>query len=312
MGLLNALQAASNTAADTVAAPVDGLAWLLRRMGVPVNNPVGGSDWMRQQGLTAPVQPGASKVAGETFGLLAPTVAVAKAPQIAAGLLKMGENAAAPGTLSRGMAGSQRGAIPAINPNADEAMSAVGYERGWWRGGPEIKDGKMSGPWYTRIPEEAADYARRTPNSEVREYALPAKSILRFDRSYPSRLAHDIASDVQSMGPEGAKFASLLRSGYGADDVISGAEAWRGLAKWLGDDVAAEVLAKRGFRGVEGLNNPQYMRLLPGATARDANRAKFDPARMKVDDIFGAADPALLAAIAGLTGGVVLGNRAGE
>jgi GNAT superfamily N-acetyltransferase len=107
MGLLNALQAASNTAADTVAAPVDGLAWLLQRMGVPVNNPVGGSDWMRQRGLTAQVQPGASKVAGETFGLLAPTVAVTKAPQIAAGLLKMGENAAKPGMARMG----QRGAI---------------------------------------------------------------------------------------------------------------------------------------------------------------------------------------------------------
>ena len=85
MGLLNALQAASNTTADAVAAPVDGLAWLLRRMGVPVDNPVGGSEWMRQQGLTATVQPGASKVVGETFGLLAPAAA---APQITAGLLR--------------------------------------------------------------------------------------------------------------------------------------------------------------------------------------------------------------------------------
>jgi hypothetical protein len=69
----------SNSAADTVAAPVDGIAWLLRKAGVNVGDPVGGSDWMAQQGLTAPVEQGASRVAGETLGLLAPGAAASKA-----------------------------------------------------------------------------------------------------------------------------------------------------------------------------------------------------------------------------------------
>jgi hypothetical protein len=89
MGLLDAAQAASNTVAGNVSAPVDLIAWLLRKAGVPVPEaPVGGSDWMARQGLTREVQPGVSKLAGETFGLLAPTVVAAKAPQIAQGLLQ--------------------------------------------------------------------------------------------------------------------------------------------------------------------------------------------------------------------------------
>jgi len=48
------LQSASNTAASNVTAPVDGLAWLLRKAGVPVPQaPVGGSDWAQNAGLMA-------------------------------------------------------------------------------------------------------------------------------------------------------------------------------------------------------------------------------------------------------------------
>lgn len=50
MGLLNEArdfgQAASNAVASNVSAPVDGIAWLLRKLGVNVGTPVGGSDWM--------------------------------------------------------------------------------------------------------------------------------------------------------------------------------------------------------------------------------------------------------------------------
>jgi hypothetical protein len=127
-GLLNSLQAASNTAADAVAAPVDVIAWLLRKAGVPVPaNPAMGSDWMRQQGLTAPTVPGASQAAGETLGLLSPIVAAAKAPQIAKGLLQAGANAAAPRTL-----GTQRGVIGPFKRNdrsASEYADLISSQR---------------------------------------------------------------------------------------------------------------------------------------------------------------------------------------
>ena len=100
-GLLNFLQAASNEAAGTVAGPVDILAWLARKAGVPVGDaPVGGSDLMKRQGLMVDVPQSAASLAGSTVGLLAPVAAAAKAPQIAKGLLQAGDNLAAPRTLN--------------------------------------------------------------------------------------------------------------------------------------------------------------------------------------------------------------------
>lgn len=99
-GLLDFLQSASNTVAGNVAGPVDLIAAGLNKVGVPVGNaPVGGTEWMRQKGLWRDVEQSPASVAGETFGLLGPMLTVAKAPQIAKGLLQMQENAMAPRTL---------------------------------------------------------------------------------------------------------------------------------------------------------------------------------------------------------------------
>lgn len=100
-GLLDFLQSASNSASGNLSAPVDGINWLLKKAGVPVSNaPYGGSDWMAQKGFTRPVEQSGASLAGETMGLLSPMLAAAKAPQIAKGLLQMGENLAAPQTLN--------------------------------------------------------------------------------------------------------------------------------------------------------------------------------------------------------------------
>lgn len=310
-GLLEFLQAASNSAASNVSAPIDGLAWLLKKAGIDVGTPVGGSDWMEQRGLTRPVKQSGASVAGETAGLLSPMLLAAKAPQVAKGLLQIGENAAT--SRAPGMAASQRGGVPIGDMTAaqrEAAMRAAGYDRGWYRGGQKITDGKKSGDWYTyQAPEEAADYAKRFgANGEVREYAVPIKETMQFDRGYPSRMAHDIASRIEGLGEKGAKLAAELRS-YGPGEYISGAEAWRSLSKWLGDDVAANTLSDIGWRAVQGINSPTYLRLLPRGTVRDAEKAKFDPARIKIDDIFGAADPSLLAALGLGAGGLMAATR---
>lgn len=100
--LRNLGQSASNTIAGNVTGPVDLAAWGLRKIGVPVGNaPVGGSEWAKQKGLLGDVKPGASAFVGETLGLLAPILAAEKAPQIARGLLQIGENAMAPRTLNK-------------------------------------------------------------------------------------------------------------------------------------------------------------------------------------------------------------------
>ena len=100
-------QGASNAAASTVTGPVDMLAWLLRKGGVPVGDtPIGGEAWMRQKGLMATPENKLAGLLGEGAGLAAPIVAAAKAPEIAGGLLQMGRNLATPQTMNK-----QTGAI---------------------------------------------------------------------------------------------------------------------------------------------------------------------------------------------------------
>ena len=214
--------------------------------------------------------------------------------------------------------GAQQGMAGAIASNAlsapadkAAAMKAMRYEGGWWRGGAPIQDAKKSGDWYTRSEAEAQDYARRTPNADVREYAAPTDT-LKHDMGYSPKLAQDLAAQVEGMGAPGASLAAQFRQ---YDAPISGLEAWRGLSKNLGDDTAMEVLGRMGFKGVQGVNSPDYLRVFPGTPVRDANRAAFDPARRLANDIYGAASPTVLGL---LSGGTVAGlaafhrSRAGE
>lgn len=100
-------QSASNTIASNISAPVDLIALALRKAGIPVPEPVGGSQWMTERGLTRDVPQGAPKLAGETLGLLAPLAGTKEgAAAVAKGLRQMGANAAVPNTL-----GKQRGVI---------------------------------------------------------------------------------------------------------------------------------------------------------------------------------------------------------
>ena len=98
--LLDFLQGASNSAAANVSAPVDGIAWLLRKAGINVDRPVMGSDWMRERGLTAEPTNKLAGILGESVGGVLPMVTAAKAPQIAQGLLQAEKNLAAPRTLN--------------------------------------------------------------------------------------------------------------------------------------------------------------------------------------------------------------------
>jgi hypothetical protein len=88
----DAAQGASNAFASNVSGPVDMLAWLLRKGGVPVpENAVGGSRWMAEKGLTAKPKNALAGLAGEAFGLSAPIAVAAKAPQIANALIRADE-----------------------------------------------------------------------------------------------------------------------------------------------------------------------------------------------------------------------------
>lgn len=109
-GLLDFIQGASNAAAGTVSGPVDLLSYGLRKAGVPLPAaPFGGSQWMRNVGLMREPQDRTAGLLGESLGNVLPIVAAAKAPQIAGGLLQMGENMRAPmpmNAATRGQAGA--------------------------------------------------------------------------------------------------------------------------------------------------------------------------------------------------------------
>lgn len=180
-------------------------------------------------------------------------------------------------------------------------MDAVNMEPGWFRGG-SVPDTKRTGPMYTQSLEEAESYAaghtRRTSRpSDVREYALPKGPFLNADKSYPPKLARDVAAilDDPYYGKEGSYLAGQLRT-YGPDERIAGGELWQALEARYGNDGAAEVLDKLGyFKGAKGFTAPGEVYVFKSAPVRDVN-AKFDPNRLHVDDIYGHATvPAMLA-----------------
>lgn len=70
--LRNTAQSASNMVAENVSVPIDAIAWALRKAGVPVDKPMFGSDWLKEKGVTPQVEEGASKVIGDTIGMISP------------------------------------------------------------------------------------------------------------------------------------------------------------------------------------------------------------------------------------------------
>jgi hypothetical protein len=152
--LRDTAQSASNTIASGVSAPVDLIAAGLRKMGVPVpENALGGSRWMEDVGLTIPVQEGIPKTVGETFGMIFPMAATAKAPQIAAGANRAIENAMAPATLNTPGFAGQRGAIV-------------------WHGSPQILES---------VNPTGNVFTKYTP--ELRANALLGKNITTLDKT---------------------------------------------------------------------------------------------------------------------------------
>ena len=120
-------QGASNGVASTLTGPVDTLAWLLRKGGLPVGDaPIGGEQWMRNQGLMATPENKLAGLLGEGLGMAAPIVGAAKAPEIAGGLLQMGRNLAAPQTMNKQTGAIDINALKEKFPNIDFSLSQNG------------------------------------------------------------------------------------------------------------------------------------------------------------------------------------------
>ena len=132
------LQAMSNSAADTVAGPVDLLSMGLNKLGVPVGDkPIGGSNWQKEMGLRREVKQGIPRVLGETAGLLGPALVTKFAPQIARAVNQGVANVAEPAALNKqaGMIKTPFGRIPETSKEIDgfynqlrSKADALGYD----------------------------------------------------------------------------------------------------------------------------------------------------------------------------------------
>lgn len=140
--LRNFGQAASNSVAETVSAPIDAITWALRKAGMPIDKPVMGSDWMAEKGLTRPTQEGASKMAGEFVGMVSP-LAFEKsvATQLAGALRNIKPSA--------GLSTEAVGGMDFLKPQIDEIT-----------GLPLNKDGTVT--VYHHTNKNAADQIRNT------------------------------------------------------------------------------------------------------------------------------------------------------
>ena len=116
---VDALQSASNAVAGMASFPVDAITWALRKGGVDIKNPVGGSDWMADKGLTKEVPQSAYSLAGETVGNLLP---FASGPKTAAAVARAGE-AAQKGTKAVGNA-----TVDALREGTEGYMSKAGLK----------------------------------------------------------------------------------------------------------------------------------------------------------------------------------------
>ena len=182
-GLMDFLQSASNSAASNVSAPVDGLAWLLRKAGVPMpQNPLLGSDWMAEKGLTKPVAQSGASLMGETAGMLAPFLAAAKAPQIAKGLLQGAENAMIPSTMSKEFGGLK------VSNHSHEQMAE-------WANAKSLRESKQA------VDRAAADVAQKA--YAARKISnLPAQGM---GKNYDAAQLESIAGYINSGDRLGAQ-----------------------------------------------------------------------------------------------------------
>lgn len=274
-GLLDLVQSASNTAADTVAGPVDLISWALRKAGVPVpDDAVGGSEWMKKKGLKKDVQQSPASLAGETLGLISPIVAAAKAPQIAAGLIKAGENAAAPSTLPRM---SERGAfLWHGSPDTLERLAPSTV--------PQSDFAKVHGHKLAASERLAGKDARALMNERITDKFWPTVEPM-VDETYLGVRADtaDIASKFRDSWnrPDGKKTTklpglSVIGAGY-ADGV-----GWHELHKAVD---AARMYGPKVYL-VKGDYDPAIQHLAndPGEVLLQANKVlgKFDASGERV------------------------------
>lgn len=231
-----------------------------------------------------------------------------------AGVLKAAMHAPEAAVAVGGLLGKGAGklanakSLPMDEASRAARMEQMGLERGWFRAGDTIVDGKRNGNWYTQDKAEAAGYLK--PNGDLREYAIPKKGFLEAEKPYSSKLAHDVADILENdfYGKLGAQLAKELRT-FGPNEGLTGGQLWQSLEARFGNDGAADVVQKlNNFSGVKGITRGDEAYVFPTKPVRDANKSVLDPSMASKNDIYGKIDPTLLLSLGLGSAGAALGS----
>jgi hypothetical protein len=300
--LRNTAQSASNMVAENASMPVDALAWALRKMGVPVGDkPVMGSDWMREKGLTAPTQEGASKVVGDTIGMISPmgfTKQGAQAIVEGAGKLKglpVGmsiKDVSGPQSQALLLA-QQRAALPVeqgglglpANNTAAERAAAMGFKdegllHGTTNDFPAFEKSTRHSVYATDKPEIADIYANAVGRQKAMRVINAEPNVIPL-MSRGKRLELTDFRDGS-----GGWSKDNLESALGASVPNRG--SWKALPEHGYD--SAKVL-------MDDLGGRQHQYIFPDADVLRSRFAAFDPFRKTAATaaLMGVAAPDLLA-----------------
>ena len=309
---LNGLQAASNAVAGNVAGPVDILSFLLRKAGMPVpENPIGGSNWMTQKGLMAPVRQGASQVIGETAGLLGPAMVSQFGPQIARGLLKGGENLASPRTLNpqrgvvampdgaRRMEIAQRNAAKPVSEGglglgpqntAQERAKALGFDTPsvhWSRHGVDVNE--LDSGKFAIAPFDAVGTHTGTPDAAMTHFNNWRSPERPGGVTYPVLINNQRPFLDPTGKPWKEQELSLKLRELGGHDAERA--SYRELNTALREKLFKEHTSIPYINDVEAAGSISH--ITPPQNIR-SRFAAFDPARRNEADLLGGADPYLL------------------
>lgn len=292
MSLLNFLQAASNAVAGNVTGPVDLLALGLRKAGVPVGDaPIGGSEWARRVGLLGEVTPGASQVAGETMGLLGPVAVAAKAPQVARGLLQVGQNAAAPRTINAGLSSKERGVVVAsLSKQGDPKLAAINIDDAMRANGgamPYGDIGKMTRDEFDKFYERLAPHHQGKFDRLLRAHMTPMYDDLPATiKQYGRDFAYEnpaLVRQLQGVRPDSKVKVFRSVSAKDPDAAIMPGD-WialqRNYAKMhghLGNDAARLLTSTVPARDIRwaGTSADEYF-YVPSSGVNDAVQSKYD------------------------------------
>jgi hypothetical protein len=193
-GLFDFFQSASNTVADNVAGPVDLINAGLGLFGLRSKEPVGGSEWMKRWGLKRDVEMGGARLAGETAGLLSPTLLAAKAPQIAKGLLAAQENAAIPRQMHPEMGAIVYHGSPHKFDKFDSSKIGTG----------EGAQAYGHGLYLAESPDVAKEYAEKLSSAGLAKHKL-------------AQSGGDLDAAIASAQTSIQNYKSLIAQGGGGD-----------------------------------------------------------------------------------------------